>query len=73
MGKKLVTDGSLQKSPEGVSWGDLPFTVAIVFCFLIRDWKILLITRANEPYKGSRPKVLSKVISFSAHLEWLPC
>ncbi|MDR3254154.1 MAG: NUDIX domain-containing protein [Synergistaceae bacterium] len=36
------------------SWSESAFTVMIVFCFLIRDRKILLITRANEPYRGSR-------------------
>ena len=29
-----------------------PYCVPIVFCFLIRDDKILLIRRAREPYKG---------------------
>ncbi|MDR3322411.1 MAG: NUDIX domain-containing protein [Synergistaceae bacterium] len=36
------------------SWSESAFTVLIVFCFLVRDGKILLITRANEPYRGSR-------------------
>jgi 8-oxo-dGTP diphosphatase len=33
-------------------WDDYAYTALIVFCFLIRDGKILLIRRANEPYKG---------------------
>lgn len=35
-------------------WKDCVFTAVIVFCFLIRDGKILLITRGKEPYKGMR-------------------
>lgn len=35
-------------------WEDTAFTAIIVFCFLIRDGKILLITRGKEPYKGTR-------------------
>ena len=34
------------------SWEDYAYTVLIVFCFMIKDGKILLIRRANEPYKG---------------------
>ena len=34
------------------SWSDYAYTALIVFCFLMRDGKILLIRRANEPYKG---------------------
>jgi 8-oxo-dGTP diphosphatase len=33
-------------------WDGYAYTALIVFCFLIRDGKILLIRRANEPYKG---------------------
>jgi len=33
-------------------WDDYAYTALIVFCFLLRDGKILLIRRANEPYKG---------------------
>ena len=33
-------------------WDDYAYTALIVFCFLMRDGKILLIRRANEPYKG---------------------
>ncbi|MDR3363184.1 MAG: NUDIX domain-containing protein [Desulfovibrio sp.] len=54
MEEKSGTDGSIQKSSAEVSWSDLPYIMMIVFCFLIRDGKILLITRANEPYKGTR-------------------
>ncbi|NLL36893.1 MAG: NUDIX domain-containing protein [Fretibacterium sp.] len=34
------------------SWEDCAYTALIVFCFLIRGEEILLIRRANEPYKG---------------------
>ncbi|MDR2528813.1 MAG: NUDIX domain-containing protein [Synergistaceae bacterium] len=34
------------------SWDSYAYTALIVFCFLIKDNKILLIRRANEPYKG---------------------
>ena len=34
------------------SWDHYAYTALIVFCFLMRDGKILLIRRANEPYKG---------------------
>ena len=34
------------------SWDGYAYTALIVFCFLIRDGKILLIRRANEPYRG---------------------
>ena len=34
------------------SWEHCAYCVPIVFCFLIRDEKILLIRRAREPYKG---------------------
>lgn len=34
------------------SWDDCFYTALIVFCFLIRDDEILLIRRANEPYRG---------------------
>ena len=34
------------------SWEHCAYCVPIVFCFLIRDDKILLIRRAKEPYKG---------------------
>ena len=33
-------------------WDDYAYTALIVFCFLLRDGNILLIRRANEPYKG---------------------
>lgn len=33
-------------------WDDYAYTALIVFCFLMKDDKILLIRRANEPYKG---------------------
>lgn len=33
-------------------WEHCAYCVPIVFCFLIRDGKILLIRRAKEPYKG---------------------
>ena len=33
-------------------WDNYAYTALIVFCFLMRDGKILLIRRANEPYKG---------------------
>jgi len=33
-------------------WEDYAYTALIVFCFMLRDGKILLIRRANEPYKG---------------------
>ena len=33
-------------------WDAYAYTALIVFCFLMRDGKILLIKRANEPYKG---------------------
>ena len=33
-------------------WEDYAYTALIVFCFLLKDGKILLIRRANEPYKG---------------------
>jgi len=33
-------------------WEDYAYTALIVFCFLLKDDKILLIRRANEPYKG---------------------
>jgi 8-oxo-dGTP diphosphatase len=36
------------------SWKNYAYNVIITFCFLIRDGKILLITRANEPYRGTR-------------------
>lgn len=34
------------------SWDHCDYCVPIVFCFLIRDDRILLIRRANEPYRG---------------------
>lgn len=34
------------------SWDDYFYTALIVFCFLIRDDRVLLIRRANEPYRG---------------------
>lgn len=34
------------------SWDDYAYTALIVFCFLLKDDKILLIRRANEPYRG---------------------
>ena len=34
------------------SWDGYDYCVPIVFCFMIRDGEILLIRRANEPYKG---------------------
>ena len=34
------------------NWEHCAYCVPIVFCFLIRDDKILLIRRAKEPYKG---------------------
>ena len=34
------------------SWEPCAYCVPIVFCFLIRDHKALLIRRAREPYKG---------------------
>ena len=34
------------------SWDNYGYTALIVFCFLMKDGKILLIRRANEPYKG---------------------
>ena len=37
---------------SGKHWEDYAYTALIVFCFLFRDGKILLIRRANEPYKG---------------------
>jgi 8-oxo-dGTP diphosphatase len=33
-------------------WEDYACAALIVFCFLMKDGKILLIERANEPYKG---------------------
>jgi 8-oxo-dGTP diphosphatase len=33
-------------------WDNYAYTALIVFCFLLRDGRILLIRRANEPYKG---------------------
>jgi 8-oxo-dGTP diphosphatase len=42
------------EASDGAFGADRAFTVMVVFCFLIRDGKILLITRANEPYKGTR-------------------
>ena len=33
-------------------WDGYAYTALIVFCFLLKDGKILLIRRANEPYKG---------------------
>jgi len=33
-------------------WVDYAYTALIVFCFLLKDDKILLIRRANDPYKG---------------------
>ena len=33
-------------------WHDYAYTALIVFCFLFKDDQILLIRRANEPYKG---------------------
>ena len=33
-------------------WHDYAYTALIVFCFLLKDGKVLLIRRANEPYKG---------------------
>ena len=36
----------------GEPWDDYAYTALIVFCFLLKDGKILLIRRANEPYKG---------------------
>lgn len=35
-------------------WEGCDFTALIAFCFLIRDGKILLITRGKEPYRGTR-------------------
>ena len=37
---------------SGKNWEDYAYTALIVFCFLIKDGRILLIRRANEPYKG---------------------
>lgn len=34
------------------SWENCAYCVPIVFCFLIRDGRILLIRRAKEPYRG---------------------
>lgn len=34
------------------SWADSAYVVPIVFCFLIRNGKVLLIRRAYNPYKG---------------------
>jgi 8-oxo-dGTP diphosphatase len=47
--KKLQDSGENLKA----EWEKSAYTVLIVFCFLVQDGKILLITRANEPYKGS--------------------
>jgi len=33
-------------------WADYAYTALIVFCFLLKDGKVLLIRRANDPYKG---------------------
>ncbi|MDR1740245.1 MAG: NUDIX domain-containing protein [Synergistaceae bacterium] len=33
-------------------WDSYAYTALIVFCFLFKDGKVLLIKRANEPYKG---------------------
>jgi ADP-ribose pyrophosphatase YjhB (NUDIX family) len=33
-------------------WDNYAYTALIVFCFLIKNGEILLIRRANEPYKG---------------------
>ena len=33
-------------------WDDYAYTALIVFCFLLRNGEILLIRRANEPFKG---------------------
>jgi 8-oxo-dGTP diphosphatase len=45
--------GTKRETPE-ISWEESAFTAIIVFCFLMHDGKILLITRAKEPYKGTR-------------------
>ncbi|MCL2009357.1 MAG: NUDIX domain-containing protein [Synergistaceae bacterium] len=37
---------------SGKHWEDYAYTALIVFCFLLKDGKVLLIRRANEPYKG---------------------
>ena len=37
---------------SGKKWSDYAYVALIVFCFLLKDGKILLIRRANEPYKG---------------------
>ena len=39
-------------SGKGKPWENYAYTALIVFCFLLKDGKILLIRRANEPYKG---------------------
>jgi len=33
-------------------WENFAYTALVVFCFLLKDDKILLIRRANEPFKG---------------------
>jgi len=37
---------------SGDPWENYAYTALIVFCFLLKNDKILLIRRANEPYKG---------------------
>jgi 8-oxo-dGTP diphosphatase len=46
--KREATFETMSSEP----WDDYAYTALIVFCFLLRDDKILLIRRANEPYKG---------------------
>ncbi len=36
------------------SWEGCAYTALIVFGFLIRDGKVLIVRRANDPYRGER-------------------
>jgi 8-oxo-dGTP diphosphatase len=43
-----------KRETQEISWEKSAFTTVIVFCFLMHEGRILLITRAKEPYKGTR-------------------
>lgn len=36
------------------SWDDCAYTALIVFGYLVRDGRVLIVRRANEPYRGQR-------------------
>jgi len=36
------------------SWKGFAYTALIVFGYLVRGNKVLIVRRANEPYKGQR-------------------